>query len=199
MDSSVVTSLSTWGGGQDTETTEARKHRWTDNMQFLVWPVHRTFARQSGRCALVATKVGGSTDPFVNSISMDRWFQRWGQSTSPRVNSWCILGSITSRNWWMLVSTSSGDRWMPESVSSRNLWVNPDRWLMWIANWVENYPHFHNCRLKRKVIHYKASTIGRAQYLIWGPLSYNVTMRARPLEPSICHCSLLPLRGVELT
>ena len=27
-------------------STEARKQRQTDNVQFLVWPLHRTFARQ---------------------------------------------------------------------------------------------------------------------------------------------------------
>ena len=37
---SLVSSLSVSGGGQDTE------HEHTDNRQFLVWPVHRTFARQ---------------------------------------------------------------------------------------------------------------------------------------------------------
>ena len=30
----------------DKTRMEAHMHTWTDNMQFLVWPVHRTFARQ---------------------------------------------------------------------------------------------------------------------------------------------------------
>ncbi len=44
--------MKTLGGGQDTESQnhgimESWNHGRTGNMQFLVWPVHRTFARQS--------------------------------------------------------------------------------------------------------------------------------------------------------
>ncbi len=61
-------------------STEPRKHRRTDNMQFIVWPVHRTFARQ------LAKTIGRKILFPIPSYIIVPFFKQSGWVTKDKVN-----------------------------------------------------------------------------------------------------------------
>ncbi len=61
----------------------------TDNMQRLVWPVHRTFARQQGYTENPTGVKGGVSYPYVISDKLAFFLEGWSASTG--MGKFCII------------------------------------------------------------------------------------------------------------